>query len=333
VLKFYDDKSSDTEAAAAMEKAIKTDGLSIFLSSNTTPYNQAAATVAEQYQAYFHINTSWTDEASPDGSFPGFIGGMDLEWSTDIFESAADAGLAALGAAQNLTEPITQFAVMTENNPDGIGFGDGTVAALEGAGYEVVSYEKFVEGQKDFSSIILKFKEAGVEGIVVLISPADGITFVNQLKEQDWAPKFMFGYKGFWPVEFMRALAEKSDYICFDGFWTETYPYPYAAELGAAFTETHDGATSVSIGLPYAAAQILFMAIERAGVFEAGPVRDEVFSGTFEGTTMGDVTYNDQGIADIPFLGFQWMGGERMVVHPTEFATGPTEVMLPWAER
>ena len=33
---------------------------------------------------------------------------------------------------------------------------------------------------------------------------------------------------------------------------------------------THDGATSVSIGLPYAAAQILFMAIERAGVVRTG---------------------------------------------------------------
>ncbi len=52
VLKFVDDKSSDTEAAAAMEKLIKSDGLKIILSSNTTPYNQAAATVAEQYGAY-----------------------------------------------------------------------------------------------------------------------------------------------------------------------------------------------------------------------------------------------------------------------------------------
>ena len=69
-----------------------------------------------------------------------------------------------------------------------------------------MSYEKFVEGQKDFSSIILKFKQSGVEGIVVLISPSDGITFVKQMKEQNWAPKFMFGYKGFWPVEFMKAL-------------------------------------------------------------------------------------------------------------------------------
>ena len=40
----------------------------------------------------------------------------------------------------------TKWAVMTENNPDGIGFGDGTVAGLEAAGYEVVAYEKFVEG-------------------------------------------------------------------------------------------------------------------------------------------------------------------------------------------
>jgi branched-chain amino acid transport system substrate-binding protein len=323
VLKFYDDKSSDQEAAAAMEKAIKTDGLKIFLSSNTTPYNQAAATVAEQYQVYFHINTSWID----------FIGGMGLKWSTDVFESAAESGLAAVGAAKNLTEPITKFAVMTENNPDGVGFGDATKAGLEAQGWQVPAYEKFVEGQKDFSSIILKYKNAGVEGIVTLISPADGITFVRQLKEQGWAPKFMFGYKGFWPVEFMKALGPDSDYICFDGFWTETYPYPYAKELGQAFRDEHNGASSVSVGLPYAAAQILFTAIERAGVFEPGPVRDQVFGGSFPGTTMGDIQYDDKGIAHIPFLGFQWMGGERVVVHPTQFATGKTQVFKPWDQR
>ncbi len=61
VLKYVDDKSSDTEAAAAMEKLIKTDSLKVILSSNTTPYNQAAATVAEQYGAYYHICTSWID--------------------------------------------------------------------------------------------------------------------------------------------------------------------------------------------------------------------------------------------------------------------------------
>ncbi len=69
------------------------------------------------------------------------------------------------------------------------------------------------------------------------------------MKEQNWAPKYLFGYKGFWPVEFMKALGPDSDYICHDGFWSESFPYPGAKELGAAFTAAHDGATSVSIGL------------------------------------------------------------------------------------
>ena len=336
VLKFVDDKSSDTEAAAAMEKLIKSDGLKIVLSSNTTPYNQAAATVAEQYQAYYHICSSWTDEASPDGSFPGFIGGMDLKWSTDMFESAADSGLVAIGGAQALAPADAPkiFAVMTENNPDGVGFGDATKAGLEAAGFTVASYEKFVEGNKDFSSIILKFKQANVDGVVTLISPADGITFVKQMKEQNWSPKYLFGYKGFWPVDFYSGLGADADYICYDGFWSETLPYPYAKELGEAFTADHPGATSNSIGLYYAAVQTLAAAIERAGVFEPGPVRDQVFNGSFPGTVMGDIQYNDQGIADIPFLAFQWAaGGKRVVLYPTEVATGKAVTFVPWNQR
>ncbi len=336
VLKYVDDKSQPTEGAAAMEKLIKVDGLKIVMSSNITPINQAAAQVAEINEAYYHITSSWTDEASPDGSFPGFIGGMDLKWATDMFESAADSGLVAIGAV-NAMDPADRpknFAVMTENTPDGVGFGDATKAGLEAQGWNVVSYEKFVEGNKDFSSIILKFKQANVDGVVTLIAPTDGITFVKQMKEQNWSPKYLFGYKGFWPVDFYAGLGDDANYIGYDGFWSETLPFPYAKELGQAFQDDHDGNTSVSIGLYYASAQILFAAIERAGSMDPGAVRDEVFNGSFPGTTMGDITYNDQGIADIPFLAFQWAaGGERVVLYPTEFATGEMVTFVPWEER
>jgi branched-chain amino acid transport system substrate-binding protein len=336
VLKYADDKSQPTEGAAAMEKLIKVDGLKLILSSNITPVNQAAAQVAEKYQAYFDISSSWTDEASPDGSFPGFIGGMDLKWSTDMFEAAADAGLVVLGAieAMDPADRPTKYAIMTENTPDGVGFGDGTKAMMEKAGYKVVSYEKFVEGNKDFSSIILKFKQAGVDGVVTLISPTDGVTFVKQMKEQNFSPKFLFGFKGFWPVDFYKALGSDAVGICYDGFWTQTYPYPYASELGQAFQDTHDGIQSNSIGLYYAAVQVMATALERAGTADPGAVRDQVFNGSFPGTTMGDIKYNDQGIADIPFMAFQWEpGGIRTVLFPTEFATGKTKTFVPWDQR
>ncbi len=232
------------------------------------------------------------------------------------------------------------FAVMTDNTPDGTGFGNGTVAGLKAAGYNVVTYEQFsATGTPDFSSIILKFKEMNVDGMVTLIDPAGGITFVKQMKQGDWSPKFIFGYKGFWPSDFANTLGPDSNYVGHDGFWSETFPFPYAKELGAAYTADFNGDTSNSVGLYYAAVQILAMAIERAGTAEPGPVRDQVFNGTFPGTTMGDITYGTfypdaPGIAHIPFVADQWQPDKkRMVIFPTEFNQGPMQTFVPWDQR
>jgi len=270
-----------------MEKLIKVEGLEIILSSNITPVNEAAGIVAEREQVYFQINTSWTD----------FIRGQGFTWVSDIFLTPMAAGGVAvqvLTLAPDDVQP-TNVAVMVENNPDGQALGDGAKAALEGAGYTVGLYELFTEGTKDFSSIILKYKENNIDGIVTLISPADGIQFVRQMKEQDWSPKFIFGWKGFWPTEFKNALGEDAEGIVHDAFWTSTLDAPGAAELGDKFKADHDGNESVSVGLPYASVQILAMAIERAGVFEAEAVRDEVFGGTFEDTVYGTCVYDEDG--------------------------------------
>ena len=79
----------------------------------------------------------------------------------------------------------------------------------------------------------------------------------------------------------------------------EGFGYPGCKELGEAYSASHDGDTSVSIGLPYAQVQILAQAIERAGSTDPGAVRDQIWNGTFEGTTMGDITYDEKGVSDI----------------------------------
>jgi branched-chain amino acid transport system substrate-binding protein len=323
VLKYADDKSDPTEGAAAMEKLIKVEGLKIILSSNITPVNEAAGIVAEKYQAYYQINTSWTD----------FIAGHKFKWVSDIFLTPAAAGSVAAEAIAIAPAEIkpTNFAVMVENNPDGQGLGDGAKAALEAKGFKVGAYELFTEGTKDFSSIILKLKQNNIDGMVTLISPADGITFVKQMKEQNWSPKFIFGWKGFWPAEFAQGLGPDADYICHDAFWHESLPYPGAAELGQKFKDSHNGLDTVSAGLPYASVQVLAQAIERAGVFEPGPVRDEVFGGSFKGTVYGDVQYDENGICNTPMLALQWKGGQRVVVYPD--VGNKLELFKPWDAR
>ena len=78
----------------------------------------------------------------------------------------------------------------------------------------------------------------------------------------------------------------------------------HAKELGERFREEFKK-DSVSVGLYYANPQILAMAIEKAGSYDSKKVRDAVFGGEFAGTVMGDVKFNDKGLAFKPLIALQ----------------------------
>ena len=324
VLRFVDDKSQPTEAAAAIEKLIKVEGIKVILSSNVLPLNAAAATVAEKYSAYYHIDTTWTNEISK----------MNLKWSSDMFMEPGDAGDVPFKALELMpaAERPKICGLVMEDNSDGQGLGGAVAGLAESHGYTVGANEPFTPGTKDFSSIILKLKESKVDALFAFISPADGITFVKQMKEQNYSPKFVFGWKGFWPTEFMKALEADANYIGHDGFWFEGLPYPGCAELGQAFKDTHDGLDSVSIGNPYAATQILAEAITNANSMDPAAVRDAVFGHTFKGTTQGDITYDANGIAKTTMLALMWKDGKRIVTYPAVEGM-KLEWFVPWDQR
>ena len=322
-LKFVDDKTEATEGAAAVEKLIKVEGLKLILGTNITPINLAAGLVAEKYEAYYQISTSWTD----------YIAAQNFKWVSDIFFTPAAAVGIPFGVASLLPEADQPKAwcMLTEDNTDGQGLAEGAVAIGTEMGFNIALSESYTPGTKDFSSIILKLKENNIDAVIVLISPADGITFVKQMKEQNYSPAFIFGWKGFWPTEFMTALGPDSDYMGHDGFWSEDNGAPGSKELGEAFKAEHDGLDSVSIGLSYASVQIMAQAISQAGSTDPAAVRDAVFGGSFAGTTMGDVTYAENGICDVEPYGLWWKNGERVVYWPD--AGNTWEAFVPWDQR
>lgn len=302
-----DDKSVPDQGAAAMERLIKVDKIDVALSTNITPINQAAATVCEKYKVFFSIVCSWLD----------FIEQGHYKWTTDLFTSAAEAAHApfliweALPKDQRPQRP----ALMTEDNQDGQGFGDGFRAFAKQYGYTFAVDEPYAPGTKDFSGLIMKWKAAKVDALLWLGSPTDGITLLRQMKEQNLRFPYTHGFKGFWPTEFVQAMGKDANYIIHDGFWAETIPNPGAKELGERFKKQH-GRDSVSIGLYYANPQIVAMAIEKAGSIQSAKIRDVVFGGEFKGTMMGDVKYNEKGLCFKPLLALQWWNGQRMPVYP-----------------
>ncbi len=164
-LKIADDESDPAKGATAVERLIKTDGVKVILSADQTPLNQAAATVCEQYGVlYEQCNTAWIDDGV-NSPLP-FMGSMNLKWTADIFEECAQAGKTPVNAAMTLPEDQrpTKWGLFLENTPDGDGIGGSMQRWIEDAGWQVAVYEKFVEAENlDFSSIIMKFKQAGVE--------------------------------------------------------------------------------------------------------------------------------------------------------------------------
>jgi branched-chain amino acid transport system substrate-binding protein len=323
-----DDESDVAKAAAAAEKLIKLEKVDFVLGTCTTPSNINGASVAEKYKRLF-VSTTF---------FPEMFAEQKFKWVADSFFSIAKLA----GSAAACLDPVPaadrpkNFCVFVGDNPDGHGFGGGAKATLAKYGYKLALYEPFTEGGKDFSASILRMKAAGCDALITLISSTDGMTLIRQIKENKYNLKYIWGAKGFWPIEFGEALGKDTDYIISDGHWAEALGAPGSKELGDKY-RAEFGSTkySVTIGNFYSLVQHLAQAIEAAGSLDNTKVRDVYYSGKFvaKNTTEGDLAFSKDGIAEFPAVALQWMGGKRMPVYPPSPKVWTIKLMPPWDKR
>jgi len=317
-----DDESDPGKAAAAVEKLIKLKKVDLILSGHSTPLTIPAMVTAEKYQKYYHgtacLIPVWAHQ--------------NFKWSTMFFINMGTFADAAYKVMDSLPEKIRRPALLMEDTLDGRGLGAVLRAGAEKFGYKLAVDEPWAVGAKDYSSQILKLKAKGVDALLIFGSPADVVTFIRQMKESNCNVKYLHGYKGTWTAEFMDAMGKDAQYVMCDGFWSETYPYPGAKELGVRYTKEFKK-QSVSIGAFYATAQILYQAIEKAGSLDSAKVRDAVIGGEFKGTVMGDVKYGPDGSAGFQVCTFQWWNGKQKLVYPFLKGVWKTRVMPPWDKR
>ena len=323
-----DDESDVAKAAAAAEKLIKLQKVDFVLGSVSTPLNINGASIAEKYKKLY-VGTTF---------FPEMFAEQKFKWVAASFFSIAKLA----GSAAACLDPIPaadrpkNFCVFVPDDPDGHGFGGGAKTTLANYKYNLALYEPFTPGGKDLSASILRMKAAGCDGLITLLSSTDGITLIRQLKENKVNFKYIWGAKGFWPIEFGEALGKDSDYIISDGHWAEELGAPGSKELGNKYRAEY-GKTkySVTIGNFYSLVQHLAQAIEKAGSLDNAKVRDVYYSGTFvaKNTTEGDLAFNKIGIAEFPAVALQWMGQKRMPVYPPAPKVWTIKLIPPWDKR
>ncbi len=319
-----DDESTSAKAAAAVEKLIKIDKVDLLLSTHSTPLTLPTCVTAEKYKKYYHATTIW----------PPLWQEQKFKWSTAFFFTPMQASEVPFMILKSLSEADRpkNIALLMEDSIDGQAFGGCFRDSAKKYGYTYALDEPWAVGAKDYSAQILKAKAKGVDAMFIFGSPQDCITLVRQMKEIGLNVKYIHGWKGTWSSEFWSALGKDAQYVMCDGFWSEDFPYRGAKELGERYTKKFNK-RSVSIGQYYGLAQILWQAIERAGSLDSAKVRDAVVGGEFKGTVMGDVKYDNTGVALSESTGNQWWDGKQVLVYP--FVQGGWKVRIPppWDQR
>lgn len=319
-----DDETDPGKAAAAVERLIKRTNVDLLLSGETGPHAVIPGIVtAEKYHRYYHATTIW---------IPDFLK-YKPQWSTMYFFDPV-VGSATPFEIFNTLPPDQRPknpALFLEDTSDGTLMAGLLTDLGKKYGYEITLKESMGIGAKDFSTQVIKAKSAGADAILLFANPSETVTLVRQMKQNNFSVKFFMGWKGTWANEFYKALGKDADYIFCDGFWSEDYPYPGAKELGERYTKEFKK-HSVTVGMYYALAQILWQAVEKAGTLDSAKVRQAVLANEFD-TVMGKVKYDEKGIATFRQAVFQWANGKQELIYPLDLAKHKVKPIPPWDKR
>lgn len=318
-----DDEGDPGKAAAAVERLIKIDKVDLLLGTHNTIINMPACATAEKYKKYYH-GTAGLLQVYRTGNF---------KWSSMFFVHWEDnTHPYEIMNTIPANERPKRLALLMEDTMDGRGLGGMLMEGAKKTNWEIKVSEPWTVGAKDYSSQILKLKAKKIDALFLFGSPTDTVTFLRQMKEVNYSVKFLYGYKGTWNTDFWKAMGKDAQYVLFDGFWHEDYPYPGCKELSAKFRKEFNR-PSVSIGIFYATAQILWEAIEKAGTLDGAKVRQTVLTHEFKGTTIGDIKYRPDGTAGVNIGGGQWIDGKQVLVYPFFDGIAKVQVAPPWNKR
>lgn len=323
----FDDETDPAKAAAAVERLVKQRKVNFILGGESAPFGVIpGAITAEKYKVLYHT-TSCVTPAWQEQQFA---------WSTLLWYEPTQGTSIPFPIWDKMKENGTSIdkpALFMEDTFDGRIMNETFKKNATAAGYNIAMEEYSIPGAKDYSAQILKAKALGIDAIILFANTSDCVTFVRQMKENDFSVKNLIGYKGTWAAEFYEATGKDGEFVMNDTLWHEAVPFAGNRELGARF-KAKFGKDSTAVGLTYALAQILFQGIEKAGSLDSLAVRNAIIDGATYDTLIGPVTYDQTGLAIFALMAAQWESdGGQSLIYPFEWKTSEPKVIVPWKKR
>lgn len=280
VTKIYDDACEPKQAVSVANRIVN-DGVSFVVghlcSSSTLP----AAEIYDE-EGIVMITPASTD---PNLTQKGY---------TTIFRTIGTDAQSAPTSAKYIADVIKpkHIAVLHDKQQYGQGLAEGVRDGLKAAGYEVDVFEGVNQGQTDFSALITKLKQGGVDLVYWGgYHPELGL-IIRQGADQGFTPTYI-GADGIDNPDIFAIAGEAAEGILV------TVPVnfsddPKNADLIQAFKDQGKDPSGPFVLPGYTALQVIVDAANNAGSDDPEAVAEAIHSGTFD-TPIGEISYQENG--------------------------------------
>ncbi|MFL5129090.1 MAG: branched-chain amino acid ABC transporter substrate-binding protein, partial [Microvirga sp.] len=191
--------------------------------------------------------------------------------------------------------------------PYGKGLADETQKAMEAKGLKAVVYEGINPGEKDYSALVSKLKQAGVDVVYYGGLHTEAGLIIRQMRDQGLQAPMMSG-DGIVSAEFTSIAGPGAEGTLMT-FSPDPRKNPNAKDAVAKFKAKNYEPEAYTL-YSYAATQILAEAAKQAGSTDGKKVSDAMKSGKPFKTVIGDISFDKKGDITRPdYIMYVWKKG------------------------
>ena len=200
-----------------------------------------------------------------------------------------------------------KVGVVHDKTPYGKGLADNTKSTINKAGLQEVVYEGINTGEKDYSALVSKLKQAGVDVIYFGGLHTEAGLIIRQMRDQGLNAPLMSG-DGIVSSEFVSIAGPGAEGTLMT-FGPDARKNPDAQEAVKKFRAKNYEPEAYTL-YSYAAVQILKQAAEQAKSTDGKKIAEVMNSGKVFKTVIGDISYDKKGDITRPdYVMYVWKKG------------------------
>lgn len=327
-----DDRSDKQMVTRVYEGLITDDNVDLVMAPFGSTLTTAAATVTERQGKFMMIWSAASDQLYKQG-FKYIVSGTQMPVSNML--NASMAFSKELG--------IKKVALVYSDEPFPAGLAEGGRERAKQNGIEVVMFEGYPKGQKDFSTLLQKARASGAQAFVPTSYEGDLVSMVRQMKQLDI--NFPYTFMVYASTPQFQAIGSDSDNIFSHTNYHPSINWKVNAgmnreQFAKAYERTFpkaEFAPDFQTALAYGAGVITEETIKKAKSLDAAKLKQAALELSDKLTVMaGPYAINESGMQlKMPFPVVQLQPGKGLVtVFPKDVAVAKPVYPIPdWTKR